>query len=57
MTLSPTFAVMMSGVKWLRTTFIHTSTTPGLLTMRASFSLAMRVRALRHRCIGDVPGS
>ena len=49
MTLSPTFAVTMSGVKWLRTTFIHTSTTPWRRSIRASFSLAMRVRALLVR--------
>ncbi len=56
MILSPTFAVTMSGVKWLRTTFIQTSTSPGLRTMRASCSLAMPV-ALFAPVAGDVPGS
>ena len=55
-TLSPTLAVTMSGVKWLRTTFIHTSVTPGRWTMRASFSLAMESGLLRL-VAGDTPGS
>ena len=55
-TLSPTLAVTMSGVKWLRTTFIQTSTTPGRRTMRASFSLAMRVGALQVGRRRTMPG-
>ena len=47
---------MMSGVKWLRTTFIQTSTTPGRRTMRASFSLAIAFGLFRF-VAGDTPGA